>query len=223
MGSKVGRKSCVNPPSRVRRDTHPALGMLILGSSACLAGWPDHPRWQLTKSGSRPSAPTRPARATEAGFSCLSCTVSFARTDALPERGGNPFLIGTCKPQGSRGRTLPSAPRSWPLDASHPRPGACVFRPRRSPGRSEVPARELQRHACGDARARCGSSEARQSGCRSLGSGRDPAGPSWLAQGEDERRARRPDPRTGAHHRAGGQPSIRHRPGARGGLVRGGP
>jgi len=152
------------------------------------------------------------------------CAPSFASTDALPERGGNPFLIGTCKPQGSRGRTLPSAPRSWPLDASHSCPGACVFRPRRSPGRSEVPARELQRHACGDTRARCSSSEARQSGCRSLGlHGRDPAGPSWLAQGEDERRARRPPPRTGAHRRAGGQPSIRHRPGARGGLVRGGP
>src|SRR5689334_188100 len=60
------------------------------------------------------------------------CAPSFASTDALPERGGNPFLIGTCKPQGSRGRTLPSAPRSWPLDASHPCPGACVFRPRRS-------------------------------------------------------------------------------------------
>jgi len=31
------------------------------------------------------------------------CAPSFASTDALPERGGNPFLIGTCKPQGSRG------------------------------------------------------------------------------------------------------------------------
>ena len=51
----------------------------------------------------------------------------FASTDALPERGNNPFLIGTCKPQGSRGRTLPSAPRSWPLDASHSCPGACDF------------------------------------------------------------------------------------------------
>src|SRR6185312_15828071 len=44
------------------------------------------------------------------------------------------------------------------------------FRPRRSPGRSEVPARELQRHACGDTRARCGSSEARQSGAAAWGS-----------------------------------------------------
>ena len=56
------------------------------------------------------------------------CAPSFASTDALPERGGNPFLIGACKPQGSRGRTLPSAPRSWSLDASHSCPGACDFR-----------------------------------------------------------------------------------------------
>jgi len=133
---------------------------------------------------------------------------------------GTPTLAGA-EHRSVRSRTKRAA--TWPLDASHRRPGACDFQATSIPGRSEVPARELQRHACGDTRAQCSSSEARQSGCRSVGLHGCPAGPSWLAQGEDERRARPPPPRTGARRRAGGQPSIRHRPGARGGLVRGGP
>src|SRR4051794_15581230 len=58
---------------------------------------------------------------------------SFASTDALSERGDNPFLIGTCKPQGSRGRTLPSAPRHGPWTRAIRVQGPVIFRPRRSP------------------------------------------------------------------------------------------
>ena len=80
MGSKGGLKSCANPPSRVRRDTQPALGMLILGSSACLAGWPDHSRWQLTKNGSRPSAPTRPGQPRRVSRARPACDLRRGRT-----------------------------------------------------------------------------------------------------------------------------------------------
>jgi len=77
-GKQGSRKIVRNPPSRVRRDTRTAPGISILGSSACLAGWPDHPRWQLTKNGSRPSAPTRPGQ--PGGFLVPTLPVTFHPT-----------------------------------------------------------------------------------------------------------------------------------------------
>ena len=134
-------------PGHVRRNTQSVLGISILGSSACLAGWPDHPRRAVDQKREQ-TVRADPPRAT--GRVSRAYPAPCRSHRRMPTRAGRqPFLNRDLQASGQSRADATERAATWPLDASHPRPGACDFQATLIRRRSEALARELQRQACG--------------------------------------------------------------------------